>query len=82
MFDEDMKAAVILEEAIVNVVVKLIIADKPALIILRDLLTEWEAETNFGGASKAEKLWFRATETLIEHHLLELKQEDPNERPT
>lgn len=75
MFDYDMKAAVILEDLIINLIVKLDIAGKPTLLMLRDLLTEWESQTNFGGASKAEKLWFRATETLIEHHLLELEQE-------
>lgn len=74
MFDYDMKEAVVMEDLIVSLVTKLSIADKPALMMLRDLLTEWEAKNNFGGAYKAEKLWFRATETLIEHHLLELEQ--------
>lgn len=74
MFDKDMKEAVVMEDLITLLTVKLSLADKPALLTLRDLLTEWEARGNLAEASKAEKLWFRATETLIEHHLLELEQ--------
>lgn len=70
------KEAIRLEGRIFRLLSTLGFATKWELELLRHLLDQQDAKDRLKGYDEQEKQWFRATQELIDHHLLTWEQQD------